>query len=385
MIHALYLSLWYPNRKDAMSGLFVRKHAIAASKYCNITVLLLIPDEKATEIEIINQKTENINEVYVYVPDIKKGWYKSIYKLFYFLLGYHLGFNNVLKFYGKPDIVQSHILTRTGFMAWFIKLRHRVPYILFEHWSRFLPYNKTYNNKIHEKVTQFIVKQAEAVLTVSEILRAGMQSNGLDHKFYYRVNNVVDDFFFEKQNNKVKNKDITFLNITCFDERSKNLSGLIRTASKLADKYQNFRLVLVGTGIDFEKIRTYAQKFENLNEKIEFTGELTPIEVKSQIDRCDCVTQFSNFETAGIVVAEAMACGKFIISTSVGIAPEYINENSGVLIAPGDEDTLLNEMINFIESKIEHTNTHSMELAYKEFSFENVGKQLYQIYKNHIR
>ncbi len=381
MIHTLYISLWYPNRRDAMSGLFVRKHALAASQYCKITVLHVMPDDTISEIELVHQSIESLNEVYVYVPVKGRGILKKIFQLFYFFLGYHLGFNAVVKLYGKPNLVQSHILTRTGFMAWFIKFRYQIPYLIYEHWSRFLPFNITYKNSIHKIFTQFIVRNASAVLTVSEILRAGMQVNGLDHPHFYRVNNVVDDFFFQVSQTKTSIDPVRFLNISCFDERSKNLSGLIRSSSKLAERYQNFELILVGIGKDFEQIKIYASKFANLKNKVFFTGELTPQEVKKQIDQCTCITQFSHFETAGIVVAEAMACGKYIISSSVGIAPEYISEDNGKLIPVGDENSLTEAMADVIEGKFPTASVSSREKAYREFSFEKVGKRLYEIYK----
>ena len=37
----LFLSLWYPNKFDAMAGLFVKKHAEAISLFANVDVLYI--------------------------------------------------------------------------------------------------------------------------------------------------------------------------------------------------------------------------------------------------------------------------------------------------------------------------------------------------------
>ena len=42
----LFLSAWYPNRYDAMAGLFVRKHAEAVGQYADVCVLYLHLDDK---------------------------------------------------------------------------------------------------------------------------------------------------------------------------------------------------------------------------------------------------------------------------------------------------------------------------------------------------
>lgn len=384
MIHVLNLSLWYPHRKDQMSGLFVRKHALAVSNYCKVTVLYLKPDVCYDQIEIVHQKTGNVNEVYVYTPDRETGFFKYVFKLFYFLLGYHLGFDAVLKFYGKPDIVQANILTRTAFMALFIKIRHRIPYIIFEHWSRYLSGNQAFYNKFHKQLTQICVKYSSAVLSVSNLLIEGMKNNDLNHPNFYRVNNVVDDFFFEKPDNTPSN-EIQFLNITCFDEKSKNLKGLIRAASKLALENSNFKLILAGTGVDYKNTVEYSEEFPELKDKIQFTGELNPVNIKEKIDDCSCVVQFSNYETAGVVVAEAMACGKYIITSKVGIASEYIHSNYGKLITPGNEEELYLSMKDVIEKGPYSYNQECSRDAFENFSFVKVGKQITEIYKSVLR
>ena len=43
-LHILFLSAWYPHRKDPMFGLFVRHHAEAVSLYCKVSVLFIYPD-----------------------------------------------------------------------------------------------------------------------------------------------------------------------------------------------------------------------------------------------------------------------------------------------------------------------------------------------------
>ena len=64
----LFLSAWYPHRYDAMSGLFVRKHAAVVSRYAEVCVLYLHADENIKRFEIVEQNFENVKEIYVYYP-----------------------------------------------------------------------------------------------------------------------------------------------------------------------------------------------------------------------------------------------------------------------------------------------------------------------------
>ena len=38
-LKVLYLARWYPNRYDSMPGLFIQRHAEAASKFCRLGVV----------------------------------------------------------------------------------------------------------------------------------------------------------------------------------------------------------------------------------------------------------------------------------------------------------------------------------------------------------
>jgi hypothetical protein len=38
-IKVLFLASWYPNREHPVSGIFVKRHALAVSNYCDVAVL----------------------------------------------------------------------------------------------------------------------------------------------------------------------------------------------------------------------------------------------------------------------------------------------------------------------------------------------------------
>jgi len=68
MMKVLFLSAWYPNRNDVMSGLFVRKHAEAVSKYCDVEVLYVHPDKTLKNFQISVSAENGIIETFIYYP-----------------------------------------------------------------------------------------------------------------------------------------------------------------------------------------------------------------------------------------------------------------------------------------------------------------------------
>ena len=197
-IKVLFISAWYPHRYDSMSGLFVRKHAEAVSLYCDVTVLYVHPDEQIDTFEIVERKHNNLREVIVYYPVNTKNVFSKMFKTIHYTRVYRKGYKRIVQSGFSPDIVHSNILTRTGAMAYLHKIWKGIPYVVMEHWSRYLPNRQEYNGFIRKKITENVVKHAAAVMPVSEMLKKAMLDHRLHNPNYVIINNVVDDFFFQE-------------------------------------------------------------------------------------------------------------------------------------------------------------------------------------------
>ena len=331
----LFLTPWYPSEKDAMSGLFVQKHVEAVRA-------------QGVEVRVIFSQT---------IPDTWRQW-KALQREGW-----------------KPDLVQLNVIQKQGLLAKTIG----VPYIIVEHWSGYLPENGQFNrmSRFKRDLYRHIANNAERILTVSEPLQKAMQACGIENEHWGTIDNVVDDFFFEP---RVKSQDSrlkTLLHVSCFDERAKNVKGLLRAAKMLSEKRQDWRLKLVGTGVDYEDVRAYADTLDIPQGCLEWTGELTPQQVADEMHRADALVLSSRYETYGVVLAEAAAAGLPILSTPVGIAeevadlivPQEIAQHKAGTFAEFIESILWNEKITNQKSKI--TN---------QFTADAIGRKLVSIY-----
>ena len=315
-----------------MAGLFVQKHAEAVSLYCDVKVLYVHADENIDKFKT-EKKTHNNNltELIVYYPCKKDKAFYKIYKTINYIKAYQKGFKLLEKENFKPDIIHANILTRTGLIAYFIKLTKGIPYVVTEHWSRYLPSRNTYSGTVRKLTTRLVVKNAEAILPVSKNLENAMLSHNLFNRNYRVVNNVVDNFFFNEALPVHRTKK-RILHVSCFDELAKNVKGIIHATHELAKTRQDFELILIGTGIDFENVYNYAQSLDFQKGIIHFIGEKTPEEVANWMQNSDFFVLFSNYENSPVVIAESLVCGKPVISTNVGGISELINKSNGILI-----------------------------------------------------
>lgn len=369
----LFLTAWYPHRYDAMAGLFVRKHAEAVSRFAEVEVLYVHFDKNVQKSELVENNFGKVRELAVYIPE-KGGFFGKIANYFTYFSALFCG----LKRLQKPDIVQVNVIGKHAFAALWLKRWRKIPFVVVEHFSRYLPQNFGYKGFWNKRLSELVAKKASCVLPVSKILGDRMQELGLKSANYQQINNVVDDFFFVNQP-KLPRAKKRILNVTCFDEKAKNVSGILRAIKELSKKRQDFELILIGTGVDYECVKDFADSLGFPEKMVQFTDEQTPKEVCNWLYQSDFLVQFSNFETAGVVISEALAVGLPIISTPVGIVPEVITSEIGKIVPCGNEKELLNALDVMLDNYQNFDKTKIREIG-KRYNFKNVSSYLSEVY-----
>lgn len=371
----LFLSLWYPNRYDAMSGLFVRKHAQAVAAYADVYVLYLCAHKAVKRFEIEEQEVHGVKEMIVYYPATRF----IPTKIRRFLKGYRKGFNKLFKSWGKPDVVHANVFMRNAFMGYYLKKRYGIPYVVSEHWSRYLPENMSYSGKVRRKITEKISAEAECVMPVSTTLKLAMKDQGLAGANYKVVPNVVDDFFYSSKKESKDTRIKRLLHVSCFDERSKNGIGIVKAIALLSKRRTDFELVMAGVGRDWNEVKQTAENEGLLGNRILMVGEQTPEEIKTWFDKSDAFVLFSNYETAAVVLSESIATGTPIVTTPVGIAPVMVTNEVGIIVPINDSEVLC-EALDFMLDHYEEFDETLIRSKGNEFTMERVGAQFKEIY-----
>ncbi len=376
--HILFLPRWYPHLFDTMFGLFVKKHAEAVALTNKVSVVYV----QSTNSKSFRRKQIIENENLYTLVFYYKHTRCKLWNAFRFWYYNYRGFKFIKKRRGKPDITHVHILTRLGLFAYLLKLRYRIPYVITEHWSRYLPIPGTYKGYLRKKLGRIICQKAKAILPVSQNLAEAMQAHKLLNKNYIVIPNVVDDEFFQTLPPRRKTEKIKFIHVSTFEDRSKNISGLLRSLNELSKQVNEFEFWLVGEGMDFNKLKSYAENLKLNKEQIQFLGLKEGQDLVDLYQQADCLVLFSNFENIPVVISEAQACGLPIIASKVGGIPEVINQSNGYLIEAGDEEALTSKLLNFIKERPIFSAQAIQEKARQRSSYQSVGNRLNKIYSS---
>lgn len=103
-------------------------------------------------------------------------------------------------------------------------------------------------------------------------------------------------------------------------------------------------LLLIGNGPMEMDLKRQVAMDNDLRKKIFFLGELSDQDVVGHLHACDVFVFPSIFrsEAFGIVLLEAMACGKPLVSTELGTGTSYVNQHgkTGLVVSPNDAKAL---------------------------------------------
>lgn len=121
----------------------------------------------------------------------------------------------------------------------------------------------------------------------------------------------------------------------------KRVDIIIRAMSFLIDAYgvKNATVIFVGDGPEKDRLLQLTRDLR-LTAFVKFVGHVPQEEIADYYHCCDIFAFHSTYETFGLVLAEAMACGKPVVSTLAGAIPEVVNhKETGLLVAPNDPES----------------------------------------------
>lgn len=388
-MHVLYLPRWYPHRYDPMPGLFIERHARSVSSHCKISVLYVHADDHrlGSKYEMDISDDTELLQVKVYFQASRSGMVlvRQVINTVRMLTAHRKGYRIIRKELGKPDLLHVNVLTRLGVIALFHKIFTGTPYVITEHWTRYLPSMDNFRGYWRRWFTRRVVRHAAAVLPVTDNLRAAMESHGLRNDRYIIIPNVVDMKMFVPLKGKTSGQAKRFIHVSCFEDKQKNISGLLRVLKRLRDQRKDWQCTMIGDGIHFDRLRDYSAELGLDEQSVVFLGLKENEELAGYMRNADFQVMFSRFENLPVVILESYASGVPVLSTRVGGIHEHLHPELGILIPSEDEDALLEKLNEMLDHAERYVREDIRKYAEDHFSREVIGRQLFEVYQSTLR
>jgi glycosyltransferase involved in cell wall biosynthesis len=278
--------------------------------------------------------------------------------------------------FGKPDLIHAHSRFLLGaLLAQKVLHKNGVQYVMTEH-STF--YGRKLIKDFQVPLLKNVIAESRELIVVSSELSKAMNEFLKTDFSAIVIPNVIDPIFDNIPLGQQKASVFIFLNIASLDPK-KDQTTLIKAFAYSFKGDKQVILKIGGDGAEKENLFKITEEL-GIKEQVIFLGVLSHEKVKEEMMGCNVFVLSSLNETFGVVLIEALACGKPVISTRSGGPEDFINDNNGILIPVEDEKALGEAML---EMKKNYQNYDSQTIrnnCLAKFSGQSVASQLINLY-----
>lgn len=205
-------------------------------------------------------------------------------------------------------------------------------------------------------IGKFVLRRADGIRVVSERVKKRIMNMGIEERRIFKLPIHIDvkKFSDARGGDMIRRRFSHYDNIVLFVGRlakEKNIPNLLKAAAIVIKKFPRTLFLIVGDGPEREKLKRLAKKLQ-IEENVVFEGQVEHDKLPAYYKACDVFVLPSDYEGWGLVIVEALAAGKPVITTDVGLAGELVEDGvSGLVVPMRDERALANAILRLISDE----------------------------------
>ncbi|MEM2138640.1 MAG: glycosyltransferase family 4 protein [Candidatus Woesearchaeota archaeon] len=293
----------------------------------------------------------------------------------------------------KYDLIHCHFIFPTGIIAYLIKKKFKIPYIITSHGSDVPNYNPDRFKLLHFLLKPFwkkILNESEKIICPSERLKKLIlfsqdnKKKDITEKKIVVIPNALN--LTKRKINLEKKEKIILYAGRLFQRKGVqyliNAFDLLNTSNTKNSK--DWKLFISGDGDYKKELEKIANKTKSKN-KIKFLGWLDKESLYKLYEKSSIFVLPSSEESFGMVLIEAMMFGNAIITTKA-TGTEEVVYNSGLLINKDEkiiEKELKEKLESLINDKLLLNNYQKKSLTRAQnFSLSKISKKYIYEFEN---
>jgi glycosyltransferase involved in cell wall biosynthesis len=243
----------------------------------------------------------------------------------------------------RPNVLHAHYASSYGLIG---RLSGFHPFVVSVWGTDVMKF--PLHNFINKQIIIKNLENADLICATSNVLKSYCEKYSLKNSVVIPFGINFEQFHFSEK--KTKNEIV----IGCVKslEPIYRIDLLIEAFPFIQQKCKGvvMKLLIVGGGSMEQELK---EKVKNLGieDSVEFTGKVPHNDVPSYYKKMDIFCNLSEYESFGVSIIEAMACGATVISTQTDGAKEIIlNDVNGILIEIGDLEQLVDKTTELVKS-----------------------------------
>ena len=293
----------------------------------------------------------------------------------------------------KPDIVHAQHLPDHIYAA----IKSKIPHVItihgvFKNEYEVAKYRFNIRDRIKKVIAQnteiYYLKKIKNLIAITEEIEHLARNNNPKTQIY-RINNAIDDNYFDIIDKSNSNKPI-ILFVAAITYR-KGLHYLIEAVELLKKYVPNVQLRIAGMADwDSEYVQMIKKKWaESIDSGlICFLGGISQERLYEEFSICSVFSLPSLAESAPMVIAQASASGKPVVATRIGGIPNMINNGvNGYLVEPENVNDLFAALKNIFvdESHRIELGMHARSSAKEMYSTNAIANATFNAYTDILR
>ncbi len=281
------------------------------------------------------------------------------------------------------DIVHAHTGYLDGGAGQYLARTYNIPYLITEHTG---PFTVLMKNSVVRRRTLEALSNADKILAVSPALAEEMQKwlpSPMDGKMIVLPNGVDKNLFFPATACKDERGDepLKLLSVISLED-IKNPFLLLQAAEKLIHEGREIQVKIAGDG----PLRGQMEDWLNargLERQIKLLGGQSRQEIARLMrEECDIFVLTSRAETFGVVVIEALASGKPVVSTRCGGPESVVTEPYLGALCANDNPDMLASVIAEVSNRLTICQTAEIrQYAIENYCYSGLADRIAAIYR----
>lgn len=356
-MNIVVISYIYPKRINPSQGLYIHQQAKYLAKLGHNVDVITTRSHSDKEEETV--ENVNIHRVSMHIGAGKREFHKVDPKPagFIFLV------NSLRKIFElkKEEGIDLIIGQFIGISTIVFGMASRLMGIKFVAVSHGTGWELPKKNRLQNFLIRLALSFPDKIVCVSNKTKE-LLSHNTDQRKLFVINNGMDPEYLApsksrqqfKKELRIKN-ELIILSVANLVGK-KGVDIVIRAVSNVVKKYPNMIYLIVGDGVDKEKLENLVKEL-NLEKKIRFEGRKIGSELANYYNVCDLFALMSQdvesgIESFGIVYIEASYFGKAVIAgASGGTRDAVLDGKTGLLVNPSDEKILEKTILMLLKNK----------------------------------